>query len=251
MKGIVKRVQEPEELANYRASFSHVPAKLTWVKFKKQAQRREAVKTALREDQRGLCAFCENSLISCDESVEHFVARHTDHGQELTWGNLLLCCAGGERPLPEQVADAGTRYSSADHKTCGHSKLESTEAILCPLHLPHTPRLFRFKSETGEIVPDGPACRQAGIDQQVAADTIRVLNLHAGRLNNARLALLNMISEELAEAGAGDPFTVDRELELASDYLPTVGPLPAFFTTLRFALGEGAELHLSNIGFRG
>lgn len=251
MKGIVKRDQEPEELSAYKERFAAAPSKWTWTDFKKQAERREAVKAALREDQRGLCAFCENFLISCDESVEHFVARHTDHGQELAWSNLFLCCAGGERPLPEEVADAGTRYSPGDHRTCGHSKLGSTERILCPLDLPHTPRLFCFKSETGEIVPDESGCQKAGVPPELAHDTIRVLGLKARRLNSARLALLNAIIEELGTAGAGEPFTVNRELELASDYLPTVGPLPAFFTTLRFALGEGAELHLSNIGFRG
>jgi uncharacterized protein (TIGR02646 family) len=151
MKRVLKVQTEPQALTDYKRRFADAPAQLIWTKFKKQTARRESVKKQLRDDQRGLCAYCETALIPEDESVEHFVARDADHGRELDWSNLLLCCAGGERPLPEEVADGALRHDPDGPKTCGHAKLRSQDAVLNPLEIPHTPRLFRIKSETGEI----------------------------------------------------------------------------------------------------
>jgi len=251
MKRVLKAQQEPPELTTYRERFACAPAEQIWTKFKKAKERRERVKKQLRDDQRGLCAYCENALIPDDESVEHFVARDADHGRELDWANLLLCCAGGERPLPEEVADGDVRYDPEGTKTCGLAKWKSTAAILNPLVLPHTPRLFKFKSETGEIEPDEDECVKAGVDVQLAHNTITILGLKAGRLNVARLALMNQLLGELADAGPTEPYTLGRERELAGMYLPQTGFLPAFFTTVRFSLGVGAEVHLASIGFHG
>lgn len=251
MKRVLKAHKEPSALSDYKARFVHAPAEHTWAKFKKATGRRERVKADLRRDQRGLCAYCENTLIPDDESVEHFVAREADHNLELDWTNLLLCCAGGERPLPEEVADGAVRYDPTGPKTCGHAKANSTAAILNPLALPHTPRLFRFRSENGEIVPDEDECAKAGVAVQLAHDTIAVLGLKARRLSAARLGLMNKLLDEVAEDGTAGAFTFERERELAAIYLPKTGSLPAFFTTVRFSLGAGAEAHLTAIGFEG
>lgn len=251
MKRVLKTQPEPQELADYKRDNAHIPVNFVWSRFKKRDDRREPVKTRLRDDQRGLCAYCENSLISQDESVEHFVARDADHSRELDWTNLLLCCAGGERPLPEDVADGDVRYDASRSYTCGHAKRNSRSAILNPLDLPHSPRLFKFKTENGEIVPDEAECAKAGVDAQLAHDTITVLGLKARRLNEARLSIMNKLIEEMAEVSATAPFTLNRERELAGMYLPQAGFLPAFFTTVRFTLGAGAEMHLTAIGFQG
>src|SRR5438445_13745985 len=112
MKRVLKANHEPQSLAEFRTRFSAAPTLLTWSRFKKEPERREAVKSQLRSDQRGLCAYCENGLVFEDESVEHFVPRSEDHALELAWTNLLLCCCGGERPLSEDLADRGTRYDA-------------------------------------------------------------------------------------------------------------------------------------------
>jgi uncharacterized protein (TIGR02646 family) len=251
MKRVSKTHPEPAALADYKARFACAPAQQTWVNFKKAKERREQVRTQLRDDQRGLCAYCENALIADDESVEHFVARDADHGRELDWTNLLLCCAGGEHPLPEEVADGATRYDPNGTKTCGHAKLQAPTTILNPLNLPHSPRLFKFLSETGEIVPDEDQCSKAGVDIGLAHETICVLGLKAKRLSDARLAIMGQLLGELDGAGSSGPFTVDRERELAAYYLPQTGFLPAFFTTIRFTLGAGAEDRLVAISFQG
>ncbi len=251
MKHIRKSQPEPQELADYRARFAAAPKPPTWNDFKADPRRREPVKTRLRQDQRGLCAYCENTLIPQDESVEHFVAKSVDHSRELDWSNLLLCCSGGEKPLPEDVADAAVRFDDSGTKTCGHAKLANPAAILDPLQLPVTPSLFRFGSENGEIHPDAACCQSVGVAAAVADNTITVLNLRANRLNRARHALLGELLAQLAADEATHPFSPDRERELAAEQIPATGNLPSFFTTIRWFLGQGAETHLQAVGFTG
>jgi len=250
MKRVLKAGTEPEALTDYKDRFAAAPRAPTWGEFKKTPAKREVQKQLL-VDQRGLCAYCENALIPPDQSVEHFISRHTDHSRELDWTNLLLCCAGGERPLPEDIEDRDVRHDPHGSRTCGHAKLRCGDTILSPLSIPHTPRLFRFKSETGEIEPDVVECERAGIQTELAYETIRVLGLRTKRLNDARLVLITELTEELGKDGQTGPFTLDREREMAGMYLPQAGSLPAFFTTVRFTLGAGAEVHLAAIGFQG
>jgi uncharacterized protein (TIGR02646 family) len=251
MKRVKKSEAEPVALLAYKQRFASAPNQLTWNNFKKQTNRREQVKAQLREDQRGLCAYCENTLIPEDESVEHFEPRDANHNRELDWSNLLLCCAGGERPLPEEVADGSVRYDADGPRTCGHAKANSQDAILNPLNLPNTPRLFKYKSETGEIVPDADQCAKMGMNIDLCERTIAALGLRARRLNAARLALMNELLRQLGEAGSTGPFSMQRERELAAIYFAPTGSLPPFFTVLRFSLGGGAEEHLQTIGFQG
>jgi uncharacterized protein (TIGR02646 family) len=251
MKHITKSQPEPTELRDYRARFADAPTPPTWNDFKADPRRREPVKIRLRQDQRGLCAYCENALIPQDESVEHFVATSVDHTRELDWSNLLLCCGGGERPLPEDVDDAAVRFEAGGPKTCGHSKLANHAVILNPLRLPASFCLFRFSSENGEIHPDVACCQSAGIADAEAEQTITVLNLRAGRLNRARHALLGELLAQLDTDGAGPVFSSERAREIAAQQIPATGKLPAFFTTIRWFLGQDAETHLQAIGFTG
>ena len=205
----------------------------------------------MRQDQRGLCAYCENTLIPQDESVEHFIAKSAEHSRELVWANLLLCCGGGEKPLPEDVADAAVRFDAGGTKTCGHAKLANPAAILDPLQLPANPCLFRFGLENGEIHPDAANCHSAGVNAAVADNTIAVLNLRANRLNRARQALLGELLAQLAADGATPAFSTDRACEIAAEQIPATSSLPSFFTTIRWFLGQGAETHLQAVGFMG
>jgi uncharacterized protein (TIGR02646 family) len=251
MKRVRKSHPEPQELAEYRTRFVNAPTPPGWDAFKKAPERREPVKTRLREDQRGLCAYCENRLVPEDESVEHFVPKSANHALELHWSNLLLCCAGGERPLPEDLTDAGTRYDPHSPKTCGHAKRAKPWPILNPFEIPAFPRLFRFSSETGAIQPDEDGCRAAGVDATLAGQTVTGLGLHAGRLNRARLAVLDDILSQLASDGSGPAFSSSRAREIARQLIPVSGTLPPFFTTIRWVLGAGAEIHLVAAGFEG
>jgi uncharacterized protein (TIGR02646 family) len=251
MKRVRKSHSEPQELADYRVRFAAAPRPPTWKEFTADPRRREPVKKRLREDQRGLCAYCENRLVPEDESVEHFVPKSADHARELDWSNLLLCCAGGERPLAEDLPDTSTRYDANSLKTCGRAKLGNPVLILNPLEIPVFPLLFRFNSETGAIQPDEGGCRSAGLDTNLAAQTIAVLGLHTGRLNRARLAVLEELLSQLASDGTAPAFSAERARELAARLIAATGNLPSFFTTIRWFLGAGAEAHLTAIEFQG
>ena len=252
MKRIQKSLPEPLALTEYKQRFAQAPNSLTWSNFKSQAQRRNEVKDRLRHDQRGLCCYCENTFLPEDESVEHFISRTADHSLELDWTNLLLCCSGGERPLPESIADGAFRYEPGGTKTCGHAKLASPAVIFNPLTIPAFPRLFRFRSESGEIIPDEQNCQQSGIDPDLVAQTINLLGLRANRLSRARLATMEALSQLLEEPATSDePFSTPREARLAAEQVPPVGTLPGFFTTIRFILGQGCEQHLQSINYQG
>ena len=252
MKGVRKSANEPPELAEFRQRHEKAPALQTWKKFKTAKPRREAVKARLRNDQRGLCAYCEINLIPMDESVEHFVPRDTDHSRELDWTNLLLCCSGGERPLPEEVADGDFRYQLDERKTCGHAKLNSCKEILNPLNLPSFPCCFRVKSLSGEIAPAAALCKHTGVSPMTAATTIKELGLATGRLNRARLAVVDAITEMLSETASSDePYSDKRAQRIAAEQIPGQGNLPAFFTTIRALLGEPCEEHLRSVNYRG
>ena len=251
MKSIRKSQPEPVELADYRARFAAAPRPPSWSEFKADSRRREPVKARLRQDQRNLCAYCEKRLRPQDESVEHIVARSADHTRELDWSNLLLCCGGGEKPLPEESDHAAVRHESNRGKTCGHAKLANPAASFNPLRLPLTPRLFQFSSENGAIHPDVVGCGSAGVEATLAENTITVLNLRASRLNRARHALLWELLDQLDVDGAAPAITTERASEIAAQQIPATGALPAFFTTIRWVLGQGAETHLQAVGFIG
>lgn len=250
MKHVRKSQPEPPQLADYRSRFALAPKPPSWNEFKKDPRRREPVKDSLRLDQRGLCAYCETRLVLGDESVEHVIAKSADHTRELDWSNLLLCCAGGERPFPEDLSDAAWR-GEAGTRTCGHAKLASQLSILNPLEIPRFPRLFRFNSEDGAIQPDNDQCHSARIDAALAEQTISVLGLRAGRLNRARLAIFDELLDQLSAATASPAFSAAREREIATEQISAAGDLPAFFTAIRWFLGEAAETHLRAVDFRG
>lgn len=251
MKKIQKSLPKPQALTDYLHQYEHAPTQWTWVKFKKNNARRDAVKQHLHRDQRGICAYCEINLIHHDETVEHFTPRWTANSAELDWDNLLLCCCGGEKPLPEDVEDAAFRYDPNSCKTCGHAKLGNNTTIVSPLQIPAFPRLFRFKSETGEIYPDDANCGACNIAPSVVEQTIQTLGLRATRLNRARLMIITTMLELLEDQGSSKAFSIQLAKELARQQIPATGDLPAFFTTIRWALSAGAEAHLNDIHFNG
>ena len=75
MKRVRKSPDEPQELADYRARFALAPVPPTWKEFNKDPRRRESVKNRLREDQRGLCAYCESET----DNLNLFLQANTAH----------------------------------------------------------------------------------------------------------------------------------------------------------------------------
>jgi hypothetical protein len=91
-----------------------------------------------------------------------------------------------------------------------------------------------------------PRCRAS-----LARQTVTVLGLDAGRLNRARLSVLDELLGQLATDGTGAAFSAERAREIAAEQFPSTGTLPSFFTTIRWFLGAGAETHLTEVAYQG
>jgi len=210
LKRVRKSLPEPQELADFRQRFAAAPRSPTWREFAADPRRREPIRRRLREDQRGLCAYCESSISPGNECVEHFVAKSIDHARELDWSDLLVCCLGGEKYASEEIENRAGSSHYEPARTCGHSKMGSPNSILNPRAIPLHPRLFYFALGTGEIRADLDCCRSAGIEASLAEQTILTLNLRAKRLNRARLALLDELLDQCGTNFSGERAPANR-----------------------------------------
>jgi uncharacterized protein (TIGR02646 family) len=257
VKHVDKSIPEPEGLRNYRISN---PAS-TWEQF--ISEKRDCYKTLrkqLREDQSGLCAYCELCLIPENEQIAHFHPKSDTASPQnwaLEWNNLWLACKGGSQrwmsgtehhylpPLPENL--------SCDERKRDHI-LDGL--VLAPNEVPLFPRIFRFEQQLDriEIRPDEDLCEQAGVELEKVSRTIKEFNLNCPRLSRARLESYRQIEQaikKLRESGCQNPH--DGFLRLAQRHLRKndESRWPSFFTLIRWRLGIHAENHLQTIHFRG
>lgn len=260
----VNKGEEPEGdvLSTYAAKHAKQPTPRKWKQFASNRKRADTVRKALQRDQKGLCAYCEIDLTEQDRAVEHFkpcVLTDQRHNWDLDWRNMLLTCRGG---LDREAADGEDAYRlslpPARESCCGKAKdgFKDVEQLLNPLKLtdvPCFPALFAFKRQTGEIVPDGDRCSQAGVPVEKAQFTIERLNLNVQRLKDNRRDVILAVEEQLVQA-------IEEAGEMSSEFESRIAEQvfgdgtndwPPFFTTIRWALGEGAEQHLQSIGFAG
>ncbi|WP_019935910.1 retron system putative HNH endonuclease [Oceanimonas smirnovii] len=265
MKKVLKG-KEPDQLKRYRADFpDHNWKQCTQggsTKTRKQEirVRRQQIQQQLREDQGGLCAYCEIDLRPAasdgvaDLRVEHFHPKSdnsTDHNWHLDWQNLLACCHGGSRP---DVVEAGVRYSSPDH-SCDVPKAEQNwdNLILNPLQLPASPCLFKYQRANGAILVNIEHCQQAGIEQARAQATIENLRLDADRLRRLRKGELDRINELLRNLVQQGKSVEAARSHLARALLrkDSEQQWPRFFSAIRSYLGRAAEEQLTAINYDG
>jgi len=249
MKRVQKSPEEPELLARYKRRYPHD----TWDKFHHRSRDGyRQVKHQIIHDQHGLCAYCEINIKLAEEEdrvddfrVEHF---HPKTGTEwdernyhLEWKNMLGACHGGSQPL---VEDAGYRFSKIkEDRSCDVPKggKSINKMILNPLQIPAKERLFIFNSFTGEMTVDKERCPE--MLRKKAENTIEELNLNAPRLKRLRKAVIEVLQEQTAEL-SGQGFSVEEAMDqLARELLVpnSEDNYPAFFTTIRWFLGEAAE----------
>lgn len=255
MKRIAKG-PEPSGLASFRRGRPDS----TWRQFKKaDKQRLRELQKTIREQQGGLCAYCEINFVPAgsrgvaDARIEHFHPKSDTrggHNWHLDWTNLLGCCHGGTRP---NVAEARHRYTTPDH-SCDVPKADQNldQRILNPLMIPAFPPLFEF-SRQGGIAVHTKNCQTADIDEELAEGSIRHLRLNAQRLKRLRKAELNEINRVIGDmVAAGVPIEGARE-KMAKALLrkDRQGNWPKFFSAVRSYLGEAAEEQLKSIGYDG
>lgn len=247
MKNVLKSL-EPEELKKYKLRYSSQFKR--WSDVKSNRITFNAVRETLAADQKGICAYCEMSLYENNRSVEHFIPRNQstkENNHDLDWQNMLGVCLP---PGGMKDDDLENLQLLKDSPCCGKKKDGDIpdSKLLNPLILP-TLRLFKFKSLTGEIMPDEIACLKAGIPVENVQFTIEKLGLNVPRLKDQRLVVIDEINKELDDEMID---INDLEEKVAVEYFGYgTDNWPRFFTTLRWVLGAGAEKHLTNISYSG
>ena len=261
MKKVLKS-PEPEELKIYKNNYitqfrkweqsRKARVKIGSGKKAKRVDIKDVIPSTLIADQKGLCAYCEMTIHE-NFSVEHFIPCHLSTQQknyDLDWQNMLGNCSPPGGLLKEDLQN-----SEIPHKfpCCGKAKdnFVPDGQLLNPLELP-TSRLFRFRSRDGEIMPDENACEQAGIAVASVQFTIDILNLNVDRLKRHRKTVIDEINQEIYERQDEIDNQVLLEKQIASERLSNgKDKWSKFFTTIRWALGEGAEKYLLDISYSG
>ena len=255
MKNVLKS-PEPEELRKYKKRYaSQFPR---WENLQQNKKSYNPTRDTLISDQKGICAYCEIDLHPKDRCVEHFIPRNQstrENNYDLYWQNMLVNCKGGMENVDISEEENERRISHTPNRVacCSSSKggFIPDGKLLNPLELP-TLRLFRFSSLDGEIRPDENACKNAGIPIEYVQLTIQKLGLNVQRLKNERVAIISEINQELDDRDDGliNPILLKKQIA-AERFGDCKHDWPAFFTTIRWILGEGAENHLTTISYSG
>lgn len=255
MKKCNKSNPEPECLSSFR---TNNPTG-TWEQFRDGLPEcYSSIRISTRNDQGGLCAYCEIRLNPNNEQIAHFHPKSdtsTSHNWALDWANLWLACKGGSQtwmshehhhlpPLPENL--------SCD-ECKGANVLDGS--VFAPHEFPAFPRVFRYEQQPDriEIHVDEEACEGAALDISKVQKTIGEFNLNCTRLAKARLALHSQLEKavkQLRESGR-DPrpgLTRLAQKHLAKD---SNGHWPQFFTLIRWRFRSFAEEYLQSIGYEG
>lgn len=140
---------------------------------------KQAVKTALMQEQGYICCYCERRLTADDSHIEHFRPQTMDGVDPLDFGNMLCSC--------QKALEKG------EPRHCGNHKGDWFDAslIVSPLD-PTCEGRFHFTGD-GRIVP-------AKSDDPGAAVTITKLALDLPKLDDMRSkAMEPFLDETLTE----------------------------------------------------
>jgi uncharacterized protein (TIGR02646 family) len=262
----VKKGMEPTKLEEYR---NKNPGS-TWDQMKNDAASGgrmcySAIKETARNEQGGLCAYCETGITEQTQQIEHFHSKSdTDgpHNWALDWNNLLAVCDGGSNPYsPGYLEPLPDNLSCDQHKNHWSLKGKLPKScegwLLNPLQLAAFPNLFSLDLGTGKLRADPQACasvpdfelNHCGSTAALVESTIQVLNLNCDRLCRDRLVVIRALEHEKKDLRRkGIP--ADQGLSmLAKRHFQRLWP--TFLTVIRVCLGAAAERHLASIGYQG
>lgn len=262
MKKVLK-LDEPAMLREFREQNPDA----TWEQFKDECQEGyDAVRMTLRQNQRNLCAYCENDMPNFDGHglddfrVEHFHPKkrppEPPTNWDLAWDNLLGVCSGGNS---RYVGDK-ERFTTPD-TSCDVPKKDKIldDIILNPLYdIPAFPLIFKY-DEQGGMAVDLVQCPEHLLAK--AENTIKHLNLGASknntlqrqrRLTRFREAVLKNLRTEIRKQ-MDQGFSMEQAMaQLADTYFEENGDAwPRFFSCIRWYLGPVAEAKLKSIGYQG
>jgi len=279
MKRIVKSPVAPKPLSDYIATHAVGTPEHDWDVFCDMVLKSDkvSVQRQIRQDQRGICAYCEIDLADADGSVrngepikadfqvDHFHPKSDkdlssrpvpDCDWSLYWPNLYGCCMGGGERL---LADEGRFAARKSNHHCGTRKKDKVQddQILDPVNIPAFPCLFKEKSDTGaelfELEPDVGACKSVSPDTaKKVENSIEILGLNCTLLSRRRREVVQKLLTEVRDecARLGD-FDSALELVMEKVFDPTSDRWPSFFTAIRAHFGEAAESRLRAINYVG
>ena len=219
-------------------------------------------------DQKGLCAYCEQSISSNDplhRRLEHFHPKSDRagiHNWDLDWENMLAVCDGGSNRSKDEIKS----YPLPSNLSCDAHKDHMIQTkklpILCegrllnPLSVPAFPNLFALDKGTGRLMPAESSCATTnvaanvfGTTGELTDNTIDILNINCNRLVDKRRRLVINVEynkKRLRESGYPP---AEAYVKLVDRYFKT--HWPEFFTTIRCCLGAAAEVYLKTIEFQG
>jgi|GEM_PF-164718 len=286
MKRILKSQPEPNELSSYIATRPCSHNKHTWDAFKKHKVKKVAVQKKLRNDQKGLCAYCEidmlevssavqNSncstqpVIVSDFRVDHFHPKSDNLPQpnywELRWDNLFACCMGGSA---RYVVDS--QRFTVDHleRTCDVPKdsriLDSI--VLNPMQIPAFPSLFSYNNSDGRLEVATVNCQSAGVNATIAQNSIDEFHLNSKRLRDFRREAIKgvntairkevqLVATQRVDTNFVDSLDISAWQTIfktiAKQFFVSGSDWPPFFTAIRSYLGQAAEEQLQAINYDG
>jgi uncharacterized protein (TIGR02646 family) len=233
MKPIKGLVAPPDQLRRY----CNDPAKAqTWAAFRRDGEGRRAyddLSAALVEAQRGLCCYCEITLIVPDDrQIEHVRSRDRFPQQALDVTNMLAGCQGGSKPSLASDPNRFTRPAKPN-LSCGQKK--GVADTLDPRRLPSDVSVF-VVTDDGRMLVAAEACTANGISADEAKNALLDLGLQAPRLIAARKKIMQALA-----ADNGAP-SAENEHFARGELLPDgQGKIPPWFTTRRSYFGAIAE----------
>ena len=271
MKTIRKSQTVPDVLQKYCEEHPQNTEEHTWKKFRGGRARRDAIAEQRRADQRGICAYCELSLLpKVDFQVEHFHPKSDpvpmENYWQLRWENLLGCCSGGNVNFVQEdngtESAAARRAASKTELHCGQIKgdVNLDGVILNPLKIPPNVPLFTFRcdenSERLEIVANKEVCDSVVYEgvrgcYDRAVRTIEKLNLNSNVLCLLRYRAYQKLSRQILDSMSRNITLEECLRRLAEMAFPTTGDWPMFFSVVRNRLGQAAERRLMEIEYRG
>lgn len=233
MKTTTGIAESPPLLRSYRAD-ANKPQ--NWDGFRRDGDGQKAyaeLSGTLIAAQRGLCCYCEITLIvPLGRQIEHVLSRSRFPHRALDPANMLAGCVGGSQPALAAV-DHHFVPPAQRNLSCGQKK-QSAQA-LDPRSLPVHRSIFVVTTD-GRMVVDTEACAASGISRRDADCALRVLGLNAPRLEVARRKVMEQMSEMPEEPMEQREFVARKQL------LPdSTGNLMPWFTTRRSHFGAIAE----------
>ncbi len=177
----IDKQTEPHELTEYRLSGG------TYDDL--DAATKSAVRDRLLSEQGFLCAYCMGRITKDKMKIEHWHCQSTYPGEQLSYGNLLGCCMGGEgcsrsgQHCDTHKADTELTYNPARAQDHPHLGIRYTTRGM--ISADNT----QFNAQINDVL-NLNYVRLTENRKAVIRDTQKLLGMKAGRVSKAELTRL-------------------------------------------------------------